>query len=354
MSRIRTLAVTSILFFSTNTHADIRELVPESVLKQIAEEISGIEAKRNLDTLTLYHRMRASAQFDQATAHVVQQLQRYGMDEAEVIEFVADGETMFGTQKSRFVWNVEFAELWELTVRNGELSRQRRLGSWDAMPLSLAQDSLSGEVTATLVDIGAGTSDEDYDDKEIEGRLVLTSSQPGAIVDRAVGQLGAAGIISYAPNQKSAWWKQDDRLVRWGHMGSFAKTKSFSFMVSLKEARSLQSRLSDGEVIYFHAKVIANHRVGKFAFAHAAIAGADPIRAAEEIILTCHMDHPRPGANDNASGCVAILEVARSLNTLIDAELLPRSKAASCTWSNIQTRADSRRIFTWTWLAVDR
>ena len=36
------------------------------------------------------------------------------------------------------------------------------------------------------------------------------------------------------------------------------------------------------------------------------------------------MDHPRPGANDNASGCVSILEVARSLKTLIDAEILPR------------------------------
>jgi hypothetical protein len=43
----------------------------------------------------------------------------------------------------------------------------------------------------------------------------------------------------------------------------------------------------------------------------------------EEIILTCHMDHPRPGANDNASGCVSILEVARSLKTLIDAQILP-------------------------------
>jgi hypothetical protein len=324
MHRIRTLAVVGILLASANTHADIRELVPEGVLKQIAEETSGVEAKRNLDTLTLYHRMRASAQFDKATAHVLQQLQHYGLDEAEIIEFAADGETMFGTQRSRFVWQVEFAELWELTDRNGELIRQRRIGSWDAMPLSLAQDSLSGEVTATLVDIGAGTSDEDYDAKNIDGRLVLTSSQPGDVVDRAVGQLGAAGIISYAPNQKSAWWKQDDRLVRWGHIGSFPETKSFAFMISLKEARSLQSRLVNGEGIFFHAKVIAEHRVGKYSFAHAAIAGADPERAAEEIILTCHMDHPRPGANDNASGCVSILEVARSLSTLIEAGILPR------------------------------
>ena len=219
MSRIRTLTVAVVLSISANTQADIRELVPESVLKQIAEEVSGVEAKRNLDTLTLYHRTRASAQFDEATAHVLRALQHYGMDEAGIIEFAADGETMFGTQKSRPVWHVEFAELWELTDKDNERVRQRRIGSWDAMPLSLAQDSLSGEVTTTLVDVGTGTSDEDYAGRNIDGRLVLTSSQPGDIVDRAVGQFGAAGIVSYAPNQKSAWWKQDDRLVRWGTHG---------------------------------------------------------------------------------------------------------------------------------------
>ena len=68
------------------------------------------------------------------------------------------------------------------------------------MPLSLAQDSLSGDVTTSLVDIGAGTHDDDYAGKSLQGKLVLTSCQPGVVVERAVGEHGAAGIISYAPN----------------------------------------------------------------------------------------------------------------------------------------------------------
>ena len=43
-------------------------------------------------------------------------------------------------------------------------------------------------------------------------------------------------------------------------------------------------------------------------------------------MLTCHLDHPRPGANDNVSGCVAILEVARTLHTLIQQDILPRPR----------------------------
>ena len=250
--------VLSLGFLGPIAAADIRELLPEDVLQQIAAETSGEEAKRNLDTLTLQHRMRASSQFDEATAHILRKLESYGLDEARTVEYPADGETLFGTQKSRPVWDVRFAELWELGKEAGVTTRKRRLANWEAMPLSLAQDSLSGEATATLIDIGAGTMDSDYAGKELRGKFVLTSSQPEDILERAVGASGAAGIISYAPNQRSAWWRQDDRLVRWGHLGSFPKTKSFAFMISLAEARRFQERMAAGEEILLHGKVDAS------------------------------------------------------------------------------------------------
>jgi hypothetical protein len=317
------LPVFLLLFLlSSNASADIRELVSEDVLQSIAEETSGEAAKRNLDTITLQHRMRASSQFDAATQHILQQLEHYGLDEVGTLEYAADGKTMFGTQKSRPVWDVRFAQLWEVQDEGGEMRRVRKLGDWDSMPLTLAQDSLSGDVMASLVDIGSGTEDIDYDGKDLKGKLVLTSSQPENVVERAVGELGAAGIISHAPNQKSAWWKQDDRLVRWGHLDSFPKTKSFGFMISLGEARALRRRLEAGETVLFHAKVDASHRRGKYTFATAAISGTE--KRGEDINFTCHLDHPRPGANDNASGCVSILETARTLTTLIRNGTLPR------------------------------
>ena len=307
---------------AAGARAELTDLVPGDVLKQIAAETSGEAAKRNLDTLTLQHRMRASRQFENATNHIVAMLESYGLDEVEVLHYPANGETMFGTQKSRPVWEVRSAELWELAENNGETVRSRRLGDWSAVPLSLAQDSLSGDVTTTLVDIGAGIAAGDFAGKDIRGKLVLTSSQPETVAEMAVGELGAAGIISYAPNQRSAWWKEDERLVRWGHLESFPKTRTFGFMISLGEARKLRQRLADGERILLHAKVDADHEEGNYGFATAAIHGTD--KANEEIHFTCHLDHPRPGANDNASGCVSILEVARTLNVLVREGILPR------------------------------
>src|SRR5210317_458230 len=307
---------------SLTANAELRDLVPEETLKVIAEETSGEAAKRNLDTVTLQHRMRSGTQFDNASQHIFAMLKSYGLDEVKFLNYPADGETMFGTQKSRPVWDVRSAELWELDNVNGKTRRARRLGDWESMPLSLAQDSLSADVTTALVDIGPGMTEADYRGKDVKGKLVLTDSQPEAVVERAVGKFGAAGIISYAPNQRSAWWKEDDRLVRWGHLDSFPKTRSFGFMVSLGEARRLQQRMAAGEEILLHARVDASHRQGEYRFVTAAINGTD--KAGEDIHFTCHLDHPRPGANDNASGCMAILETARTLSALINEGLLPR------------------------------
>lgn len=319
MNLIR-LIVLMLCGFSGLVLADLTTLIPEPTITLIAMESSGISAKRNLDSITLYHRTRAGKQFRQAAEHVLARLQAYGFENAEILSYPADGKTMFATQKSRLAWDVEFAELWEL---DSDGQRLRRHGSWEAMPLSVAQDSVSGKVTASLVDIGAGITDLDYAGKDLTGRLVLTSSQPGAVAERAVAELGAAGIISYAANQKSAWWKEDDRLVRWGHLDGFKATKTFAFMISLGVARQLRARLAAGEEIVFDAEIRAHLRAGRYALVSAVIAGTDPVVGSEEIIFSCHLDHPRPGANDNASGCVSILEAARVLHRLITHGALP-------------------------------
>ncbi|PYQ49072.1 MAG: hypothetical protein DMF78_19475 [Acidobacteria bacterium] len=93
-------------------------------------------------------------------------------------------------------------------------------------------------------------------------------------------------------------------------------------MVSLREARGLQQRLAHGDGIRLHAVVRArNDDTMPYETLMATIPGTDP--AAGEIVFSCHLDHEKPGANDNASGCAAILEIARTLKTLADARRIP-------------------------------
>src|SRR5207245_4435361 len=160
--------------------------------------------------------------------------------------------------------------------------------------------------------------------KDVNGKIVLVSAQPGAVQDLAVGKFGAVGIISYAQKQKTAWWGEDENLIRWGHLETFSEHKTFGFMVSLKTARGMKERLARGEKIRLHAVVKAGQHPGNYEVVTATIPGADAKLKEEEIAFSCHLDHQRPGANDNASGCVTILEVARTLQKLISEGKLAR------------------------------
>ena len=301
-------------------------LLPRETLKILASELSGETAHRHLEYLTQHHRMRGSRQFHRVAQYIAERLREYGLEHVEILQFPADGSTFYGPQKARPAWDAEFAELWELRQTDAGWQRHKRIASWDAMPVSLAQDSESGEVTADLVDVGAGLAETDYLNKPIRGSLVLTSSQPGAVQHLAVDRFGAAGIVSYAQNQRTAWWKENENFVRWGHLDSFAEHPTFAFMISLKQAREYRQRLQRGERIRLYAAVKAGRRPGYYDVITAVIPGADPDLKREEIAFSCHLDHQRPGANDNASGSVTILEVARTFAKLIDEGRLPRPR----------------------------
>ena len=281
--------------------------------------MSGEIAKRNLEGLARFHRQRGSQGFHSAAELVAERARAYGLSEVQILQFPADGRTFYGTQRSRQAWDAEQGDLTE--VRDG---MEHTLASYEAGPVALAEDSESADVTADLVDVRQGTQDSDYSGKDVRGKLVLVSSQPGEVQEAAIGKFKAAGIVSYAQNQRTAWWGEDENLVRWGHLESFSENPTFAFMVSLKTARALQARLERGDTIKLHARVKAGQHPGYYEVVTGVIEGADPQLRQQEIALSCHLDHQRPGANDNASGCVTILEVARTLQKLIDEGKLAR------------------------------
>jgi aminopeptidase YwaD len=295
-------------------------LLPETNVAALVNEISGETAKRNLEGVARFHRQRGSQGFHEAAELIAERARAYGLGNVEILRFPTDGKTLYGTQRARLAWDAEEGELAEV-VREG---REVTLASYAAEPIVLAEDSESGEVTADLVDVGAGTKDADYAEKGVEGKLVLVSAQPSAVQDIAVGKYHAAGIVSYAQNQPTGWSGDNDNIIRWGHLDSFSAHKTFAFMVSLKVARGMQERLRSGKNIRLHARVKAGQHPGFYEVVTATIAGSDPKLAHDEIAFSCHLDHQRPGANDNASGCVTILEAGRVLQKLIAAGTLPR------------------------------
>ena len=319
---VRALAPLLLLLTSAARPDDHPPLLDPAHAEAIAAEISGASAKRTVEALSLHHRMRGSEGYRAAAETIRDRMRAYGLDEVGIVSLPADGKIFYGTQRSRPAWNASFAELWERKPAGTGWRDAERVASWADQPITLAQDSVSGRADAELVDVGAGSSPADYEGKAVRGKLVLTSSQPSAVARLAVTERGAAGIVSWAQNQRSAWWGEDESLVRWGHLDTW-EDPAFAFMVSPARARAWQARLAKGETVRLRAEVKAGRTPGAYLIPTGVIPGED---RSKEILFSCHLDHPSPGANDKASGCAGILEIARTLDRLIGEGRLPKPK----------------------------
>jgi aminopeptidase YwaD len=291
-------------------------LLDRTVLKALDDELSGVAMKDHVSRLTQLHRVPASPGFHEAIEYVRDRATAIGLSDVHVETFPGDGNTWFGTLRGNRGWRVEGGTLDEVRPQ------PRRIISYDDTRLAVADNSESADVTVELVDVGSGTERRDYDGKDVRGKLVLCDAVPSACHRQAVEEHGAAGLISYNSNQVSAWWRDDQDLIRWGHLDSRGRHNTFALMISVREARALQQRLARGEHITLHAAVKArNDDSMPYETLVAAIPGTDA--SAGDIAFSCHLDHEKPGANDNASGCAATLEIARTLSALVAAKRIP-------------------------------
>jgi hypothetical protein len=306
-------------------------LLDRPTLRALDDELSGSAAKDHVYRLTQLHRVPASTGFHEAIEYVTSRARAFGLSDVHVESFPGDGTTWFGTLHGNRGWRVEGGSLDEIRPQ------ARRIASYDDVRLAVADNSESADVTTELVDVGRGADRRDYEGKDVRGKLVLCDATPSACHRLAVEELGAAGLVSYNSNQVSAWWRDNADLIRWGHLDARGRRNTFAIMISLREARSLQQRLSRGERISLHAVVRArNDDAMPYETAIATIPGTDP--AAGEIVFSCHLDHEKPGANDNASGCSANLEIARTLKTLIDAKrVAPPTRTIRFIWPSEMT-----------------
>ena len=274
----------------------------------LRSESSGAAPYENLRQITRLHRVPATADFEAAAQFMRQRAEEYGLSEVRSEQFPIDGKIQYGLMRSYFAWQVSEGKLWEVRPQHA------LIGDWATDPIRLADYSRSANLEAALIDVGNGSHEADYTGKDVRGKIVLADGALSGVQALAVGKHGAAGIVSDMPNQSTAWSGLDRTLVRWGHLDA-RQPAGFAFMVSREAAEQLRVRLRQGEAIVLQARVQAEVGPGHWTVVSASIPGSDP--AASEIVYSCHLDHQRPGANDNGSGCVTILESARILAHLI-------------------------------------
>jgi hypothetical protein len=103
------------------------------------------------------------------------------------------------------------------------------------------------------------------------------------------------------------------------------RESTFGFNLSRTKGLVLQNLIEKGKKVVVRA--IVNAEIipdGIYEIPTAIIPGTD--YPDEEFIFYAHLDHPKPGSHDNASGSAAILEIARTLSSLIQNNIIPPPK----------------------------
>ncbi len=285
--------------------------VPD-VLRAIINEASGELALQNEIHLTGVNRNRKAEEYQTGyfeSAFILQKLREYGLADAGTIDLPGQGRT---------AWDAESAELWMVKP---EL---RKLTDLDAVPACLCSGSATTDTTAELVYVGPGNREEIYKDKAVEGKILLVSGPPEMARRIGVQKLGAAGLVGWSASHPEF----DSDEVGWSGLRSAPQERAtFGFMVSERQGQELRDALEHGEKIVLRA--VAKTQIVKDAkdqLTYALIKGTE--RPDEELVFTAHLYEgwAKQGANDNASGCTAILETARVLTKLVAEGKMPPLK----------------------------
>ena len=229
--------------------------------------------------------------FFDAAEYVAARARAYGLENVHIERFPA----------RQAMWDALEAEL----AVTGPV--QQRISTLDQVPELLAQHSADGDLTAELVDVGSGLSDASYRGKNIRGKVVLATGEPQPVW-RAMGGRGGAALLSAATGEFFGRRTPPDAVL-WGD----APPNALVLMISPQQAGQLRTLLKRGPVTVHVRGKAARSLPGAIGMVTGEIPGT---RGGADIVLAAHLDHQKPGANDNASGSGTLLELARTLNGL--------------------------------------
>ena len=173
-------------------------------------------------------------------------------------------------------------------------------------------------VRAQLAVVGRGVSPADYAKVDVRGKIVLGEADTRRLFDMAVRQRGAAGVMSTAA---ADYTRPDDTpdVVQWSGIPYDETLHAFGFKISPRLATRLKERGAAGEVT-LKVAISTRFRPRSNRTLVAEIPGRT--RPDERVVLVAHVQEP--GANDNASGCATLLEMARALARGIARGAIPR------------------------------
>ncbi len=301
----------------TLSNAQETPFLEDEEIRMLINELSGDRSFEYVRVLTQWHRDSGMDGYFKAANYVVEEAKKAGLEDVRFIEQEL-GRANY-TPVSAELWMTEPVEI--------------KLADIGDHALYLSDGSHSANVTAELIWAGTGTK-EDLEGLDVKGKIVLVSGYPGNAVRNAVWEKGALGVVCYGTSEgKSPMdfpdqlaWTRIQRTPPEGKPGTFAfnlPPRKGEQLKNVLQTQAMQDIFATGKKT-MGGKVVVKAKVetkigeapGRTGFVEGWIKGSK--YHDQQIVITAHLQEEQGSANDDGSGCGNLLEIARTLNKLID------------------------------------
>jgi len=291
----------------------------QELMQVLDQEISGERCLESATHMTRFYRSPGASGYHRATDFSADLFRATNVDKVWVERYPLDGEN------ATLAWEPISAEL-RVNSPSGKL-----LVTYEDSPSCLPWYTPStppGGVTLDLVDVGTGERLEDYQNKDVKGKVVLIRS-----TERANGWAhsatlamdhGVAGIITDYLLYQTAPFRTREALPDPVMLLRMPPRRDcWAIVVNYHAAEQLAALAAQGGAKVF-ADIQAKTFKGEGQNLFADITGTD--KSDEYIQFVCHSTAgTKPGANC-ASGPALSVEMARTMSGLIASGRIPRPR----------------------------
>jgi aminopeptidase YwaD len=284
-----------------------------SVTADIADEVratyDGESAFETVAFLDQYVRWPGNRGFDASIDHIAARLESFG--------YVAENHA---PDNARLTYRVEEYPMdergWEpltaaVTIVGEDVPLLSLTTNRNMLATRSNSTSIDG-VTAELVYAGYGPNVE-LDAADVAGKIVLAEGDLSAVFQAAVVESGAAGVLVYELPAYLQPSKNKHSIQFRGLRDDVGEHDSWAIALSFAAHEHLQEKLAQGQV---DVNVETSVHWTENAVERTVVADVHgSVKPDERFVFSAHVQEP--GANDNASGVGAQLEMARVAAKLV-------------------------------------
>jgi AhpD family alkylhydroperoxidase len=290
----------------------------------VRAELSGARALETVAYVAPRWRLPGNSGFAESIRHVEQRLRAAG--------YVHQDSAPAG---ARLTYRVErrpmARDTWEpADARLAVVGRDSALLRWATNRNMLAIHSYptpAGGVEAEVVDVGDASA-EDFAGKAVAGKIVLADAPVGRLFAEAVQKRGAIGVLAYS---LPAYLKPEVHVtsIQFGSVPQDSARRAWGLLLSHAARGALRQALASGPV---RARVHTSARAWRADELTIVADVRGDVRPDERFVFSAHVQEP--GANDNASGVGAQVEIARTLATLVRAGRVSPARSVTFLWGD--------------------